>query len=325
MAGWPVMIVGAGPVGLTLALGLAQQGIRSLVLEKKARLDEHSRALVVVARTLDVLASYSVADRFLREGCFLEQLTLYDVDRRERALTLSFAEVASATAYPGLLILPQDRLECLLLDHVLATGLCEVRFGHEFASYKEAAGHVQVSFVDQGGVPTTTSVSFLIGCDGAHSTVRRWSGQDLKGATFPVRVFLCDVALADAGRDALSFPRFQVRPSGLVGALRYQPRHWRLLGTLAAGESEEQAVSQERLSQLVTHLLGPGPFEQIWTGVFSIHQRLASWFRKGRVLLAGDAAHLSSPAGGQGMNSGMQDAHNLAWKLALVLDRKSVV
>lgn len=107
--------------------------------------------------------------------------------------------------------------------------------------------------------------------------------------------------------------------SGMVGAIRYKPFHWRLMGPLAVDESEEEALSSERISNLVARLLGPGPFQQNWVAAFSIHARVAPSFRKGRVLLAGDAAHISSPAGGQGMNSGMQDAQNLAWKLAFAL------
>jgi hypothetical protein len=107
--------------------------------------------------------------------------------------------------------------------------------------------------------------------------------------------------------------------SGMAGAIRYKPFHWRLLGPIPVGESEEEALSSERISNLVARLLGPGSFEQIWVAAFSIHARIAPSFRKGRVLLAGDAAHISSPAGGQGMNSGMQDAQNLAWKLAFAL------
>ena len=320
VADFPVVIVGAGPVGLTLALGLAKQGIRSLILDKKERLDEHSRALIVVARTLEVLESYGLAKAFLREGYFLRQLTLHDVDRREIVFELSFHEITRETFYSGMLVLPQDRLERMILDQVLATGLCDVRFGHQLVSYKDYADHVDVSFNDNCGLLSTAGASFLVGCDGAHSTVRRLTGQELKGTTFPIRVFLCDIKIADSLRDQLPFPRLQVSRSGLVGAIRYKPFHWRLLGPISANEKEDEAVSRARMSTLVSELLGPGTFDQLWAGVFSVHSRMAPSFRKGRILLAGDAAHISSPAGGQGMNSGMQDAHNLAWKLGCALN-----
>ena len=142
----PVIIVGAGPVGLTLAAGLAEQGVRSIVLEKKTKLDEHSRALAVQASTLELLNSYGMADEFMQAGCFLRQVNLHDVDRNKIVLRMSFDEIATETAYPGLLFLPQDRVERLLLHRVLETGLCEVRFGQQGVSYTETSDHVVVSF-----------------------------------------------------------------------------------------------------------------------------------------------------------------------------------
>jgi 2-polyprenyl-6-methoxyphenol hydroxylase-like FAD-dependent oxidoreductase len=311
-----VVIVGAGPVGLTLAAGLAKQGIRSIILEQKTKLDEHSRALAVQASTLELLNSYDMADEFIEQGCFLRQINLYDVDRGKVALSMSFDEIATETAYPGMLFLPQDHVERLLLDRVLKTGLCEVRFGHRFVSYTETSDHLAVSFADGSDVQRTMISSFLVGCDGAHSGIRRAWTEELEGTTFPVRVFLCDIRIPDSGRDELPFPRLHLTHYGLVGAVRYKRFHWRLLGPIPVGESEEKALSSERVSGLVARLLGPGSFEPIWVAAFSIHARIAPSFRKGRVLLAGDAAHISTPAGGQGMNSGMQDAQNLAWKLA---------
>jgi 2-polyprenyl-6-methoxyphenol hydroxylase-like FAD-dependent oxidoreductase len=319
IAEFPVMIVGAGPVGLTLAAGLAKQGIRSIVLEKKPELDEHSRALAVQASTLELLNSYGMADEFMQAGCFLRRINLHDVDRNKVVLRMSFDEIATETAYPGMLFLPQDRVERLLLHRVLETGLSDVCFGHQFVSYTETSDHLVVSFADSSEVQTTMTASFLVGCDGAHSGVRRVWGEGLGGTTFPLRIFLYDVRIPDSLRDELPFPRFHLMHSGMAGAIRYKPFHWRLLGPIPVDESEEEALSSERISNLVARILGPGSFEQIWVAAFSIHARIAPSFRKGRVLLAGDAAHVSSPAGGQGMNSGMQDAQNLAWKLAFAL------
>lgn len=315
----PVMIVGAGPVGLTLAAGLAKQGIRSIVIEKKPKLDEHSRALAVQASTLELLSSYGMADEFMQAGCFLRHINLHDVDRNKVVLRMSFDEIATETPYPGVLFIPQDGVEHLLLHHVLETGLSEVRFGHHFVSYTETSEHSVVSFADSSEVQTTMTASFLVGCDGAHSSIRRVWGEGLEGTTFPIRIALYDVQVPDSLRDELPFPRVHLMHSGMAGAIRYKPFHWRFASPIPAGDTEEEALSSERISNLVARLLGPGPFEQIWVGAFSVHARIAPSFRKGHVLLAGDAAHVSSPAGGQGMNSGMQDAQNLAWKLAFAL------
>ena len=313
------MIVGAGPVGLTLAAALAKHGIPCLLLEKKAKLDDHSRALAVAARTLEILHSLGLADACMTAGNFLREIGLYNVNRQKVALRMSFEEVASETAYPGMLFLSQGRLESILLHGVLASGLCDVRFDHQFVSYQEISEGVSVTFLDSRGVKTTTIVSFLVGCDGAHSAVRQCWGQASEGITFPVRVFLFDVRLSDSFLDDLPFPRFYLTRSRLVGAVRYEAFHWRILFARPVDEKNQEGLSRDNLPDLVARLFGPGQFEQFWAGVFSIHSRIAASFRKGRVLLAGDAAHISSPAGGQGMNSGMQDAHNLGWKLALAL------
>lgn len=280
---FPVMIVGAGPVGLTLAASLAKQGIRSILLEKKTKLDEHSRALAVAARTLEILHSHGVAGECMKEGTFLRQIELYDVSREKVALRMSFEEIAVETTYPGMLFLSQSRLESILLDEVLGSGFCDVRFDHQFVSYQETSTSVFVTFVDNREVKTTMAVSFLVGCDGAHSAVRQFWGQALEGITFPVRVFLFDVRIADSFLDTLPFPRFYSTRSRLVGAIRYEACHWRILFARPVEETDEEALNTDNLPGLVARLLGPGPFEQIWAGAFSIHSRIAASFRRGRV------------------------------------------
>src|SRR5271157_727443 len=137
----PVMIVGAGPVGLTLAAGLAKQGICSIVIEKKPKLDEHSRALAVQASALQLLSSYGMADEFMQAGCFLRHINLHDVDRNKVVLRMSFDEIATETAYPGVLFLPQDRVEHILLHRILERERPEIRYGHQYVSYTETSDH----------------------------------------------------------------------------------------------------------------------------------------------------------------------------------------
>ena len=119
---------------------------------------------------------------------------------------MSFDEIATETAYPGVLFIPQDRVEHLLLHRVLETGLSEVRFGHRFVSYTQTSDHLVVSFADSGEVQKTMTASFLVGCDGAHSSIRRVWGEGLEGTTFPIRIVLYDVQIPDSLRDELPFP-----------------------------------------------------------------------------------------------------------------------
>jgi hypothetical protein len=159
---------------------------------------------------------------------------------------------------------------------------------------------------------------YLVGCDGAHSTVRQELGWELEGKTYPTRILLADIRIQDE-RDQMPWPVFASDVSGFLAGVRYRPQHWRLISTLNPEENEQTVSDPSSIEAKVVQLLGEGSNEQLWSSIFHIHCRTSPRFRQGRVLLAGDAAHINSPAGGQGMNSGIQDAHNLAWKLARVL------
>lgn len=314
----PIVIAGAGPVGLALALGLSHHGIRCLVVERKEALSPHSRAPAVHARTLEIFKAWGVLDAFMAEGCFLGDIRLWLVGRDAPAATVALSRLAPRTAVPGLLVLPQDRTEQILLDRLRAQGMAEVRFGHALESFEQDAAGVTLRVTPTSGQGYVLRTAFLVGCDGAHSTVRERLGWLLEGKTYPTRLMLADVRLPDA-RNELPWPRARVDGGTLRFALRITPDLWRIISTLRETETEEASVSEAAIAERVGDLFGPGPFASIWASPFHIHCRTSPHFRLGRVLLAGDAAHINSPAGGQGMNSGIQDAHNLAWKLARVL------
>jgi 2-polyprenyl-6-methoxyphenol hydroxylase-like FAD-dependent oxidoreductase len=315
----PVVIVGAGPVGLSLALGLGHHGVRSIVLERKRELDPHSRALGILPRTMEIFRAWDVLPPFVDAGRLLIRIGIWPVGRSEPRTTLDLgAAQGPLTATPGVLILPQDRTEALLLDLVRARGLADVRFGHEVTAVREDADGVAVAARDGEGHAHEIRGAFLAGCDGAHSRVRTELGWPLEGTTYPTRILLADVRLRDA-RDALPWPRLAPRRSGALAAIQFRPEHWRIICTLDSGHDPAIAESEPFVAGLVVELFGPGPFEAVWSSVFNIHRRTSPGFRRGRIVLAGDAAHINSPAGGQGMNAGIQDAHNLAWKLARVV------
>jgi 2-polyprenyl-6-methoxyphenol hydroxylase-like FAD-dependent oxidoreductase len=313
-----VIIVGAGPVGLALALALTHHGVRSLVLEKKPALSAHSKALGLLPRTLEIFQQWGILGPFLDAGQFLSRVSVWAVGRPSPPATLDLSSLARVSAVPGVLILPQDRTEALLLEQVRAQGRTEVRFGHEVRGFRQDEAGVIVQVASQKGSVHELRASYLVGCDGPHSRVREQFGWPLAGKTYPTRMLLADVRLDDE-RDDLPWPRVAPQPRGVLAALRYQPRHWRIISTLAPGESEADAAGDRAITGRVERLFGPGPFERVWASTFRIHCRTSPHFRQGHALLAGDAAHINSPVGGQGMNSGIQDAHNLAWKLARAL------
>lgn len=315
----PVLIAGAGPVGLSLALGLARHGVSTLVVEKDGGLAEHSRAAAVAARTMETFSAWGVADRWLEEGELYSRLPVRVVGEAEPRAVIDLSSLVSETAYPGLLILSQDRTERLLLAAVEETGLAEIRFGHRLTGFDDDGDGVTARVETSDGGSYAVRAGYLAGCDGAHSKVRELLGWHLEGKTYPGRLLLADVRPRPAGgvdRGDRSFPLFAPRRRGVLVGLRLGPGFWRLIASVDPALSDEAATARERLDRLANELFGDGPNELVWSSVFRIHRRLAPRFRRGRVLLAGDAGHLNSPAGGQGMNSGIQDAFDLAWKLA---------
>jgi 2-polyprenyl-6-methoxyphenol hydroxylase-like FAD-dependent oxidoreductase len=313
----PVVIAGAGPVGLALAVGLAHHGVGSVVLEESPGLSEHSKAPGILSRTLEVFAAWGLLDRFLERGVVLSRPQLWVPGRERPLISLDLTPLGEMSLVPGVLILPQHRTEQLLLEAAQRSGLADVRFGHRMTGFEQDASGVTVMAQGRAG-PVEVRGRYLVGCDGAHSIVRERLGLALEGKTYPTRLLLADVRVGDA-RESLPWPRVSTQDGGILGGARIEPGLWRLLASLDSTVTDEQATSVAHLGPLVDALLGPGPFDLLWASTFRIHCRTSPAFRRERVLLAGDAAHINSPAGGQGMNSGIQDAHNLAWKLARAL------
>jgi 2-polyprenyl-6-methoxyphenol hydroxylase-like FAD-dependent oxidoreductase len=314
----PVLIVGGGPVGLSLALALARQQVRSILFESKTQIDPHSRALGILPRTLEIFRNWGIYDQFVKAGDLLSRVDLWVAGKTKPFAVIDLSVFKQITSAGGVLILPQNRTEEMLLEAVKTSGLTEVLFGRQATGFEQDADRVTLKVTGPGGVSEMHRGRYLVGCDGARSTIRQALGWELEGKTYPTRMLLGDIRLQD-DRDQLPWPLFAPVQHGGLAGLRYQPQHWRFISTLEPGESDAAAVEPASIERRVHQLFGAGPFETLWSSVFHIHCRTSRHFRQGRVLLAGDAAHINSPAGGQGMNSGIQDAHNLAWKLARVL------
>jgi 2-polyprenyl-6-methoxyphenol hydroxylase-like FAD-dependent oxidoreductase len=311
----PVAIVGAGPVGLALALGLARCGVRSVLLEKEAATSEHSKAPGIHVRTREVLRQWGVEEGFLAAGTLKPVLTLHSPDpERPPLASLDFSELGAEADRPGLLILEQAHTERLLLEAVRDSGLCDVRFGTEAVGLAQTSDAVTLTVRDAGG-ERDLDAEFVVGCDGASSFVRDALGLSFEGITYSVRPLLADVRIEDE-RDELPWPRTRNGSDGLTAGLRLGSGLWRLIRLERSEPSHGEDVGDAEIRERVEEVLGEGPFEVVWASRFRIHRRASPRFRVGRVLLAGDAAHVHSPAGGLGMNGGIQDAHNLAWKLA---------
>lgn len=336
---FPVVIVGAGPVGLSLALGLARLGVRSVVLEKNQSTSVQSKAPGIHIRTREIFREWGVEERMLAEGVLRESFELYDAGRESGSfLEIAFDELRDEAERPGLFFLEQGRTEALLLEAVLESGFCDVRFGCEVIGMETEPGPVghgdgagsngahrhagenqwgEVVY-RQNGKEHRVRGRFLVGCDGARSFVRRALGLPFDGQTYSIRPVLADVRIEDA-RDELPWPRLYNGADGMTAGLQLRPNHWRIIRLESGDPNRGDEVGDDEIQARVNELFGTGAVERIWASRFRIHLRHAPTFRVDNVILAGDAAHIHSPAGGLGMNTGIQDAHNLAWKLVYSL------
>jgi len=308
-----VLIVGAGPTGLVLAAELLARGIRTRIIDKGDAMALQARAIGIHARTLEVLGMMGLAERFIADGQVVRQMRFYSEDR---CLTrLEFAHCGSRFGF--MLNLPQDQTERLLRARVTELGGV-VEYRTELTGLIVGGDAVAAAVRGPGGQAEMITAAYVVGCDGAHSRVRRELGLAFHGHPYPQDWLLADVLLDWDLREDATHAFF--RPDGLPVILFPMRGHrWRL--TLPfAGDREAQAPTLEEVQRL-TDQRAPRPVivsDPSWLAYFRSHRRSASAYRRGRVLLAGDAVHIHSPAGGQGLNTGIMDAHNLGWKLALV-------
>jgi 2-polyprenyl-6-methoxyphenol hydroxylase-like FAD-dependent oxidoreductase len=304
-----VLIVGAGPSGLTLAASLVKRGVATTVVDKQSAGANTSRAGAVNARTLEVLESLDVSRRLVKEGVHAPRFTV-----RDKARTLIPIDFSTLpTEYPYTLLVPQSTTERLLLDRLIELGGSVVR-PKTLTSIEQDAEGVTASF-DDGDV---IRARFAVGADGIHSTVREQAGIGFHGGAYDESFVLADVRLA--GEAPVEEVVLFWAKAGLTVVAPLPDNSFRIVAPVAdAPEIPSAAFVQEILDD---RGFGAGRMvvtEVIWGSRFRIHHRVADTYRAGRLLLTGDAAHVHSPAGGQGMNLGIQDAVALADALAAVL------
>jgi len=312
-----VLIVGAGPTGLVLALWLTRLGVRVRIVDKTAEPGTTSRALAVQARTLELYRQIGLADAVVNRGRKMTTINLWTTGKQVARVV--FGDMgAGLSPFPYALIYPQDEHERLLIDRLAEAGV-HVERRTELVGFEETASGVRARLARADGGANTCEAAYLAGCDGAHSAVREALQAGFPGGTYNHLFYVADVdargvvmngelhGALDATDFLLVFPLKDDGRARVIGTVRRDAEHQH--DDLAWDDVSQRVIEWMRIDIARVH----------WFSTYRVHHRVADRFRKGRAFLLGDAAHIHSPVGGQGMNTGIGDAVNLAWKIADVV------
>jgi 2-polyprenyl-6-methoxyphenol hydroxylase-like FAD-dependent oxidoreductase len=316
-----VLIVGAGPTGLVLALWLTRLGARVRIVDKTKEPGTTSRALAVQARTLELYRQIGLADAVVAGGRRMAAINLWAAGKQVAHAVLGDMG-AGISPFPYALIFPQDEHERLLIDRLARTGV-EVERETELVAFEEAAGRVLARLERADGATEACQAAYIAGCDGAHSTVRQALAIGFPGGTYDHLFYVADVEAHGPAMNGELHAALDTSDFLAVFPLK-DDGHARLIGTVRAdAEHRHEDLSWNDVSTRVIEWMRIEVERVHWFSTYHVHHRVADRFRKGRAFLLGDAAHIHSPVGGQGMNTGIGDAVNLAWKLAAVVNGRA--
>lgn len=319
--GQEVIVVGAGPTGLTIAAELYRHGVACRVVDASDGPTTESRAFSVQPRTLEVYEDMGLLDEVLAGGARVFGLSAWVGD--ERIVHVTFDELDAP--YPFVLSIPQSETERLLEAHLERLG-GKVERGVTLTDLSQDDDRVAIELSHADGRSESAFCGWLLGCDGARSAVRKAIGQEFSGDCYEEQLFMVDAALDWAHHhDEVNV---FLHEEGTLAAfpLPGGDDRYRIVATPPAG-SQEVEPTLEWFQELITRRAAeaePTLSDPVWLHSLHIHHRLVDAYRTGQVFLVGDAAHVHSPVGGQNMNTGIQDAYNLAWKLALVIQRRGL-
>ena len=318
MTDTPILIIGAGPSGLLLALRLARHGVAFRIIDKNPGPGLASRAMVVQARSLEFYDQLGLADKIISQGIIVNTIHLRR-GRREAAVLNLAAFGQSLGPYPFALSFPQDDHERLLVAELKAAGV-SVEWNTALQDLKQDETHVTATLL-KGGKSQTAQFQYACGCDGAHSKTRELIKVDFLGGTYSHIFYVADVKLVaqpdgegqiNMGDDGFAL-QFPIRSTGMN----------RLIGVAPDAAEKIEHPTFADLQHMPERFLNIEVQEVNWFSTYHVHHRVAAHFNVGRVFLLGDAGHVHSPVGGQGLNTGLGDAVNLSWKLAQVLQNRA--
>lgn len=313
-----VLVCGAGPTGLVSALELARRGIRVRIVDAALEPSQLSKAAVLWRRSLEVLHPAISVEQFLSDG-----RPVHGIQFEAEGDILQEIDFGKHYGrFPHGLFCPQNKTEAIITKALSSIGV-QVERGKEVKNLVSGEEHVDVEFADG----ECSRFAWLVGADGAHSTVRKCLGVAFPGSGVDRRWLLADLQLADVGQEDRI--RMFLSNAGLLGLFPYGKRVWRLIAD--AGPADPTDSRRDPTCEEILHILRSRSCldwtveKALWISEFRINERQVEQYCHGRVILAGDAAHIHSPAGGQGMNTSIQDAVNLSWKLSMVMKKQSAV
>jgi 2-polyprenyl-6-methoxyphenol hydroxylase-like FAD-dependent oxidoreductase len=321
MAQIDVLVIGAGPTGLVLALWLAKLGVKVRIVDKTAEPGTTSRALAVQARTLELYSQLDLADEVVARGHKTPAVNLWV--RGKKAARLPFETVGEGlTPFPFLHIFPQDQHERLLIERLEALGVTVER-RTELVGFEDPGDRVTARLRGPNGAEEICEAAYIAGCDGARSTVREIIGTGFPGGTYRQVFYVADVEASGPPVDGELHVDLDEADFLALFPMAGEGRA-RLIGTVRDERADHvETLRFEDVSDRAIQNLKVKLHKVNWFSTYHVHHRVTDRFRAGRAFLAGDAAHIHSPAGGQGMNTGIGDVINLAWKLATVLDGRA--
>jgi 3-(3-hydroxy-phenyl)propionate hydroxylase len=320
-----VVIVGAGPVGMVCALALNRSGIPVTVFEQEPAPVEDQRAATIHPSTLEMLDALGVTQKIMPLGMISTTYRFHDRVNRTVVAEFDLDRLRDELAFPFVLQYEQYKLTASIAAEYADAGDFDVRFSHSVTGLRETADAVEIEYASPDG-PGRIAADYVVGADGGRSTIRKLAGIEFEGFTYPEK-FIKIATSFDFGtvnrdlalRNYFSDPDEWCNLFKVTGK-KHPPGLWRAIFPVGNEEPDEVTLSPERIeARLQKFFPKPGRYEVEYVNVYPVSQRVAAVFRKGRVLLAGDSAHVNNPIGGMGMNGGIHDGINLAEKLARVM------
>lgn len=324
----PVIIAGAGPVGLCLALYLARKGVKSVLLETLP--DDHFlkqvlRAGTIHPATLEMLDELGLYETLEGRGLIAPTVAYWDRHTDTKFAEFDHAVLKDDTRFPW--VLQCDRLKIVeeAWRALQAHDACRIRMGTTLESFTQTEDGVEAVVTNEAGEIEAIPGSFIVSGEGSHSLVRKTLGIEFEGYTYPERTLILSVAFDYDKAHGYAYRNYLSDPVEWANLFKWgDPAVWRVVLPTREGEDPDELLTDESVQARLQRLLPSGqPYEVATRSLYTVHQRIATTFRKGRAIIAGDAAHVNSPIGGMGMNSGVHDAMNLGAKLHAIVEGRA--